>query len=427
MRLELFVGNEDPVIYPILETKILIGSAENAQIVLPVSAGISRKHLQITVENDKFFVTDLGSTNGTFINDERLVPGTPMEFTSFFPVRIAENVFLSLLSDAEESSSLSLDVPAPVPTVEKKTTAMIEESVKRGIEESLGKEEVENHSATRVININTLNKTNTKKKIAERIEVRAKKAPVKKKKSGSFGINNFIIIGLAGVGLSYWHLANEEKIAPQVEIVTRPKPVKNKKIIQELPTLVKESEIPQVNEIQAAFSEVKCATAVEKSLCEIIADSSSQTSGVVEKVDKIIILIPENKWYRASLENELKNRADNLKQRSEIIFLYFLKSLPQFNWKKFEKNIFIVFFREDGNRPTPATTVGIRFNALDKLVSILPANLEQELWETSKTTLPRYSKHFRVINETTAPEPLAVESAPLINATTTGTEQPQEL
>ncbi len=40
-------------------------------------AKISRKHARIVHENDKFFVEDLGSTNGTFVNrGRRLLPGT---------------------------------------------------------------------------------------------------------------------------------------------------------------------------------------------------------------------------------------------------------------------------------------------------------------------------------------------------------------
>lgn len=35
---------------------------------------ISRRHAQIEQEGDRFYITDLGSTNGTKLNDERLTP-----------------------------------------------------------------------------------------------------------------------------------------------------------------------------------------------------------------------------------------------------------------------------------------------------------------------------------------------------------------
>jgi hypothetical protein len=41
-------------------------------------AKVSRRHARIIHQNDKFFVEDLGSTNGTFVNrGRRLIPGTP--------------------------------------------------------------------------------------------------------------------------------------------------------------------------------------------------------------------------------------------------------------------------------------------------------------------------------------------------------------
>lgn len=38
--------------------------------------GVSRLHLQLHVENDQLYATDLNSSNGTFLNDVRLKPNT---------------------------------------------------------------------------------------------------------------------------------------------------------------------------------------------------------------------------------------------------------------------------------------------------------------------------------------------------------------
>ncbi|MCU0499740.1 MAG: FHA domain-containing protein [Anaerolineae bacterium] len=43
--------------------------------------GISRRHARLHVENNQLWVTDLGSTNGTFINDQRLTPHIPTLIT----------------------------------------------------------------------------------------------------------------------------------------------------------------------------------------------------------------------------------------------------------------------------------------------------------------------------------------------------------
>ncbi|MEL6524583.1 MAG: FHA domain-containing protein, partial [Chloroflexota bacterium] len=39
--------------------------------------GVSRVHAQLHYEGGKVFITDLGSTNGTFVSNERLEPKTP--------------------------------------------------------------------------------------------------------------------------------------------------------------------------------------------------------------------------------------------------------------------------------------------------------------------------------------------------------------
>lgn len=43
--------------------------------------GISRRHARLHIENKQLWVTDLGSTNGTFINDQRLEPHVPIPIT----------------------------------------------------------------------------------------------------------------------------------------------------------------------------------------------------------------------------------------------------------------------------------------------------------------------------------------------------------
>jgi len=45
-------------------------------------AKVSRRHARILVRDSKFFVEDLGSTNGTYINrGRRLLPGTPQQLS----------------------------------------------------------------------------------------------------------------------------------------------------------------------------------------------------------------------------------------------------------------------------------------------------------------------------------------------------------
>jgi serine phosphatase RsbU (regulator of sigma subunit) len=55
------------------KTGVVIGRHANADVTLP-SGSVSRRHARLTWEHDQVFVEDLGSSNGTFVNDAR-IPG----------------------------------------------------------------------------------------------------------------------------------------------------------------------------------------------------------------------------------------------------------------------------------------------------------------------------------------------------------------
>ncbi|HAS45900.1 MAG TPA: hypothetical protein DCS93_35790 [Microscillaceae bacterium] len=51
--------------------KIFIGRAQENDVMIPVQT-VSGQHATITIENGSFYLTDLGSTNGTFVNGSRV-------------------------------------------------------------------------------------------------------------------------------------------------------------------------------------------------------------------------------------------------------------------------------------------------------------------------------------------------------------------
>ena len=57
-------------IYHLTKPYVLIGRGK-VDLIIP-DKEVSRKHLAIEVRGDKIFLRDLGSTNGTFINEEKV-------------------------------------------------------------------------------------------------------------------------------------------------------------------------------------------------------------------------------------------------------------------------------------------------------------------------------------------------------------------
>jgi hypothetical protein len=63
--------------YPLGDSNVL-GRSTTADVRL-TDREVSRKHSQIDLAGDKFVLSDLGSSNGTFLNGERILEPTPLE------------------------------------------------------------------------------------------------------------------------------------------------------------------------------------------------------------------------------------------------------------------------------------------------------------------------------------------------------------
>lgn len=66
---------------------------EEADYIL-ADEGVSRKHLQIFLQDTKLFITDMGSTNGTFLNTQRLEIDAPVEIREGDVIGIAQSEYI---------------------------------------------------------------------------------------------------------------------------------------------------------------------------------------------------------------------------------------------------------------------------------------------------------------------------------------------
>jgi pSer/pThr/pTyr-binding forkhead associated (FHA) protein len=103
MRLEIIHEDGRKEIFVTQKTSLTVGRSATADISIK-SESLSRKHLTLNVTDGKIFLSDLASANGTFVNEEKLKPNTPLEWQSFFPIRVGPNIFISLLPDEDPMS-----------------------------------------------------------------------------------------------------------------------------------------------------------------------------------------------------------------------------------------------------------------------------------------------------------------------------------
>jgi pSer/pThr/pTyr-binding forkhead associated (FHA) protein len=81
--------------------EITIGRSPDSDIQLLVE-GISRNHSRVIQKQDEFFYIDIGSSRGSFINDEQLEANIESPFNTFFPIRLGESVFLYLMDEVSK-------------------------------------------------------------------------------------------------------------------------------------------------------------------------------------------------------------------------------------------------------------------------------------------------------------------------------------
>lgn len=85
---------------PLTAFPFLIGT-EISSVAYCVSgnAAVSRRHAQVTYLDDQFYLTDLNSTNKTYVNDCALLASMPQVIVSGAQIRLANEVFTFVLED----------------------------------------------------------------------------------------------------------------------------------------------------------------------------------------------------------------------------------------------------------------------------------------------------------------------------------------
>lgn len=90
--MNLKLRTQEGMEYPLTPPTITVGR-EGCEILLPQDTSVSRNHARFQVQGNDVTVTDLGSTNGTFVNQVRLQPHVPQTVRSSDAIRIGNTTF----------------------------------------------------------------------------------------------------------------------------------------------------------------------------------------------------------------------------------------------------------------------------------------------------------------------------------------------
>jgi pSer/pThr/pTyr-binding forkhead associated (FHA) protein len=87
MKIVFEFYERDNLIFNVEKNVCVVGKSDDCDVKLDLD-GFSRKHCQIEVIDDVVFVTDLNSTNGVEINEEKIIAGEKTVYHPFLPLRI---------------------------------------------------------------------------------------------------------------------------------------------------------------------------------------------------------------------------------------------------------------------------------------------------------------------------------------------------
>ena len=106
--------------FELSKAEMVIGRAPSVDIVIPQSA-VSGRHALITRQENHYLIEDLNSTNGTFINGERLMGRKPLNAGD--EIRLGQSIILHLQAPAEPLKTVVQTAPVDATMFEDDLTA----------------------------------------------------------------------------------------------------------------------------------------------------------------------------------------------------------------------------------------------------------------------------------------------------------------
>lgn len=110
-QLVLRVGPSPGKVFPLMKNEVTIGRDINNEIVIN-DAEVSRKHCRLKMYGEGFIIEDLGSTNGTWVNEQRI--SAQHQLRSGETIRLGDNITLTYEMvgfDADATIASGAEIP----------------------------------------------------------------------------------------------------------------------------------------------------------------------------------------------------------------------------------------------------------------------------------------------------------------------------
>ena len=126
-KLYIIEGRDKSRSVDLKDTPIFIGRSDDNDIQIKDKT-VSRKHLKILIRDNRYYLEDLESKNGTYVNGEQIHPGREVEIDEGHPIVIGMCVLCvgEGCLDAVKEYLDSIDVAKTPPELGETDTIIIE-------------------------------------------------------------------------------------------------------------------------------------------------------------------------------------------------------------------------------------------------------------------------------------------------------------
>ena len=114
-RLVLKTGANAGKVFPIIKAEMVIGRETGDDIVIK-DPEISRRHARVILQGAYFIIEDLGSTNGTSLNGQRLGAANPLQDGDVITLGEKTNLVFEPIREAETMLNPNAQAPATIPS-----------------------------------------------------------------------------------------------------------------------------------------------------------------------------------------------------------------------------------------------------------------------------------------------------------------------
>jgi hypothetical protein len=382
MRIEITIEGQEPVVFKLAQSQTVFGSAPDCDLVVEAQ-GVAPHHLSVQMEGDQFFVMDLGSESGSFMNDAQLMPGQRAEFTSFFPIHLGPVVTLALLSDEEEVPTFDFAQDLPKEPVAKKEEEKQEPIVP----------ETNKKSPSRTIETSLNVRRSPSMPRSRRTEAPNKKvrAPDEGAQTKTVQLLAFLV-AFGGAGVFYFTKGISDSIDPsmapqQVAAPAAQEPVAP--VVELKDVTIKFSRLAGFEAASSAVTAQKCFTPEETPLCEglRLPVTNFNLSGVTVGEASIAIVLPA--FTKAELlahfqginwSDQMKDLVPEVLDPRDLAALALLMA-PENTWEKVGQKSWLYIAQVDSNGNSVGKVWVANFKAAHDLLTnkVIAAELRQRL------------------------------------------------